>query len=450
MTLLNDAPMNELHAAPGLGARALYEALLTPAADPLVRSRAREFLGAQLAAAEQLPCALPASPGALLDWVRDEARQTTEHYAEYLQRRRDGGPREYFSCPAHALYFLRGVAPTKLVDGAWLYGLLPHWQDPRQLPLIRTYLEELGSGDARFNHVLLYRRLLAENACDDLDPLSDEHFLQGAVQLAFAQLADDFLPELIGYNLGYEQLPLHLLISNYELQELGLDAFYFQLHVTIDNADSGHARRAVHAVLDNLPSGDHASYLARVANGYRLNDLGLGSRQVIADFDLEAELLRLLERKRQVAGQVHSDRCRIAGRTVNQWLQGAEGIAGFLAALQDEGWIQRHRDPRHSRFWRLIEGDRPAMFGVFDHYERQVLYDWIAGGWPPPRAARPRPTTLGAAPADAESEALHQQLAQLSAEQRATRLIELMAPATHATPAGLLATRRFAEEFVRS
>ena len=449
MTQLNDARMIDLQAAPGFAARALYEALLTPAPAPLARSRAREFLAEQLAAAEQLPNPLPASPAALLDWVRDGARRTTERYADYLQRRRDGGAREYFGNRAHALYFLRGVAPTKLVDGAWLYGLLPHWQDVRLLPLIKTYLEELGSGDARYNHVLLYRRLLAENACEDFDELSDEHFIQGAVQLAFAHLADDFLPELIGYNLGYEQLPLHLLISNYELQELGLDAFYFQLHVTVDNAGSGHARHAVQALLNHLPAQDRAAYLARVANGYRLNELGTGSRDVMSAFDLEAELLNLLENKRQVAGQVHSDRCRIAGRTVNQWLSAADGVAGFLAALQAEGWIQRHRDPRESRFWRLVEGDRPAMFGVFSQYERQVLYDWIAGGWPAPRAPRQRAAQVDEAPQDAECAALQRELAQLPASRRAARLIELLSPATHATPAGLLATRRFASEFVR-
>lgn len=450
MTLLKESTMNDLHAAPGLGTRSLYEALLTATPAPAALTCAREFLSEQLAAAQQLPCPLPDHPTAWLDWVREEATRTTERYADYLQRRRDGGPREYFTCLAHALYFLRGVAPTKLVDGAWLYGLLRHWQDVRMLPLVQTYLEELGSGEARFNHVVLYRRLLADNACEDLDDLSDEHFFQGTVQLAFAHLADDFLPEVIGYNLGYEQLPLHLLISNYELQELGLDAFYFQLHVTVDNAGTGHAWRAVRAVLDNLPAQDREAFLARVANGYRLNDLGLGSRDVIAAFDLDGEVLKLLEHKRQVSGKVHSDRCRIAGQTVNQWLESAEGLRGFLQVLQEEGWIVRHRPPGESRFWRLIEGDQPAMFGVFSHYEKQVLHDWIAGGWLPPRAPRRRPAQIGEAPQDAETLALEQELAQLPAAPRAERLIQLMTPASHATPVGLLATRRFASEYVRA
>jgi hypothetical protein len=55
---------------------------------------------------------------------------------------------------------------------------------------------------------------------------------------------------VIGYNLGYEQLPLHLLITSYELNELGIDPYYFTLHVTVDNAGSGHAHKAVQALRD--------------------------------------------------------------------------------------------------------------------------------------------------------------------------------------------------------
>ena len=29
-----------------------------------------------------------------------------------------------------ALYFLHNVAATKLVDGAWLYGLISRWHEP--------------------------------------------------------------------------------------------------------------------------------------------------------------------------------------------------------------------------------------------------------------------------------------------------------------------------------
>lgn len=76
-----------------------------------------------------------------------------------------GAGRRYFATRAHALWFLQQVAPTKAVDGAWLHGTLRHWRDPRFHGLIRTYLEELGDGDPRCNHVLIYQRLLSHLGC---------------------------------------------------------------------------------------------------------------------------------------------------------------------------------------------------------------------------------------------------------------------------------------------
>ncbi|MFD2270388.1 iron-containing redox enzyme family protein [Undibacterium arcticum] len=89
----------------------------------------------------------------------------------------------------------------------------------------------------------MYKKLLATHGCEQWDNLSDEHFVQGAIQLSLAQHADHFLPEVIGFNLGYEQPPLHLLITAYELNELGIDPTYFTLHFTIDNANTGHAKK---------------------------------------------------------------------------------------------------------------------------------------------------------------------------------------------------------------
>ena len=433
--------------------RDTYQALLQAPTDAANLARAQDFLDTQLAMAERLPCDLPADPQRLLEWVRAEAKRTTEAYAEYLQARKRGEPRRYFGGRAHALYFLRGVAPTKLVDGAWLYGVLPNWHELRFQPLVQTYVEELGSGQPTQNHVLLYRRLLAEHGCDELSGLSDAHYIQGAQQLALGYLAECYLPELIGYNLGYEQLPLHLLICTYELGELGIDPYYFQLHVTIDNAASGHAQRAVQALLDNLPVvGDRDEFLRRVSLGYRLNELGRDTKAVIAEFDLERELLAMFERKRQVAGRVHSDHCRIDGRTVNQWL-GAPGRMGeFLAALEARGWIRRHQDPQDSHFWQLVDGRKAAMFGVFNAYERQLLHDWIAGEWlgaeegtaPSLSQRQEEPQEQGAGDFASETRALLMELEDQGMAQRSARLIELMSPALHHTPAGLLATRLFA------
>ncbi len=430
-------------------ARVLYDSLLRSPPTDAVRQRARDFLDTQLDRSQERLSDLPHDPDNLMAWMHDRSRQTSQAYGQYLQQRKNGAPRRYFANRAQAFSFLRQVAPTKLVDGAWLYGLLPYWEDPRVRPLVDTYLEELGGGVPALNHVSLYQQLLSRIGCNALDGLDDTHFTQGAQQLALGHLAREYFPEVLGYNLGYEQPPLHLLITVYELSELDIDAYYFQLHVTIDNASSGHAQKAVRALQNALPVvADRTDFLRRVARGYTLNELGMSSTEIIASLDLERELIAMLERKRSLAQSMHSDYARFNGLTVNQWLGQPGRMPEFLAELQTQGWIRRHQDPENSRFWRLLSGDGAAMFGVFDPCERQLLHDWIAGEWPaaPPRQHASRHTLAtppGGEHVDDEVTTLHRQLDALTPTQRSHRLIELMSPANHFSPAGLAATRLF-------
>jgi hypothetical protein len=390
-----------------------------------------QWLAAQLRRTESLADDLPASMDQLAGWMKARAADVARQYADYLAARRRGAPRRMFGNRAHALYFLQQVTPTKRVDGAWLHGVLRHWDDPRYHGLIRIYLEELGDGDPACNHVVIYRRLLTELGCHEALPLADERYLQGAVQLALGYNTERFLPEVLGYNLGYEQLPLHLLISSHELQELGIDPHYFRLHVTIDNASTGHANKALEAVRQFWPAQGGEVFYKRLARGYRLNDLGAGSMDIAAGFDLESELLAALERKRAFARHLHSDRCRFDGRTVNEWLSAPGSFPAFLHVLQQQGWILRDRDPAESRFWQLVEGPQAAMFGVFSPYEKQLLHDWIAADW---TGSKRRPTPLAFAEAA---------LPVLAGDLPMERLIEQMAGDRHATPAGLAATRHY-------
>ena len=43
----------------------------------------------------------------------------------------------------------------------------------------------------------------------------------------------------VGFNMAYENLPLHMAITVQELQELKPDLYYFILHVSIDSSHSG-------------------------------------------------------------------------------------------------------------------------------------------------------------------------------------------------------------------
>jgi hypothetical protein len=459
----------QLQAAPGTGTapafKALYLQLADREPDASQRAAAADFLRAKLAELEAVDSGLPASPDDLLAWMDGNARQVHERYAAYLEERKAGGPRRYFSSRAHALYVLRSVAPTKLVDGSWLYGLLPHWRSPRLSDLVRTYVEELGEGAVDKNHVVLYRNLLARHALDPLDDLPDALYEQGLIQLALGWNAEEFLPEVVGFNLGYEQLPLHLLITSYELNELGIDPYYFTLHVTVDNADTGHARRACQAVLDMLPRlDDGGAFWRRVQAGCKLADAGIGTSGVIEGFDVGREALRILARKSKAGGGAHSDYCRVAGRSVNDWLRDPQRIGDFVAALEKAGWIRFGEPVENSRFWGLLQGERAEMFGVFSSYELQVLHDWIRGAAsadgrayteaPPENPSRRRPTfralARNARPLadegdvlDPDLEIFRRQLRDADDVQRSALLVRAMSPAQHWTPAGLEATRLF-------
>lgn len=433
-----------------------------------------DFLATQIAQARKVDVDLPSCIDQLEKWCEGGFVTTGRAYQQYLSERRAGGGRRYFSNKSHAIDFINKSAPTKLVDGSWLYGVLQQWPDPRFRDLIRTYLEELGDGKAAQNHVALYRRLLATHDCNGWAALDDCYFLQGAIQLALASQAENFLPEIIGFNLGYEQLPLHLLITAYELAELDIDPYYFTLHITIDNFDNGHARRAI-ASVKALATEAHnpTEFYNRVMDGYRMNFLGTGAASIIDSFDIEREVINLLTRKAAVGQYLHCDRCKIQGRTINEWLSRPAGIPDFLRTLESCGWIKRHDDPANSRFWKLIDGDQPLMFGVFDSREKQLIFDWISGDWVAPRRAfvpvRTKPAELSlVAPlplaehpgrmlrsgGDSQDEIVSN-LRRLAMELRApsdhpallNTLVRDMSPASHDSERGLMATRIFADYF---
>ncbi|HYE39630.1 MAG TPA: iron-containing redox enzyme family protein, partial [Ramlibacter sp.] len=410
----------------------------------------------------------PHDPAALGSWITQRTDDVGEQYRAYLASRKGGAPRLYFPTRAAALSFIRHVAPTKLVDGAWLYGLLEHWANPDFHPLIRTYLEELGDGLPDKNHVVIFRKLLSTHGCDHWEELPDHYFVQGAIQLALGHDARRYLPEIIGYNLGYEQLPLHLLITSYELNELGIDPYYFTLHVTVDNAANGHAQKAVQALRQLLPLvGDRAAFMQRVLDGYRLNDLGASTTSVIASFDIERELCAVLQAKAVVGKNMHSDYCRVEGRSVNDWLSDPAHIPGFLRAMESSGWIKRGEPVENSRFWGLVHGERAQMFGVFSSYEQQVLRDWIASRpEAPARSFRVQQRSLEElAPHRPRNERQPRSLLRHHAQEPEHKnelhlleervasagskadimaiLLPLLAPSTHHSAAGLMATRMF-------
>lgn len=341
---------------------------------------AKNFIETQLDKVIADEQTLPTNYADLKVWISSNAEEVGRQYQQYLLGRANGKPRRLFKNKSHALNFIKLVAPTKMVDGAWLYGFIKHPHDERVSKLINIYLDELGHGHARMNHVVLFRQLLTKYGCEELDQLSDKYFQQGAIQLALGCNAESFAPEIIGFNLAYEQLPLHLMITAYELKELNIDPYYFTLHVTVDNALTGHSKLAIDAFRDYLPQvGSQADYFKRVAAGMALNQDGLSTMSIINSYDIDSEIVEIFKRKSTLGKYMHGDHCSIGGKTINQWLENPQFIPEFLQTLVKNHWINRNEDPKNSKFWRLIEGKKAVMYGVFNLYEKQVIYDLIAG-----------------------------------------------------------------------
>lgn len=453
----------------GQSAKQLYQRLTHAFPDQQHLAESRQFLAEKLALVDPMSSDFPTSMERMEEWLELNNHRVRVLYQRYLTARKQGAPRRFFATKAHALNFIQGVAPTKLVDGSWLYGLVNLWDDVRFADLIRIYLEELGDGDVKLNHVVLYKKLLAELDCEQWPDLPEEYFTQGTIQLALGLNAEQYLPEVIGFNLGYEQLPLHLLISAYELKELGIDPYYFTLHITIDNAATGHARKSLQALFDNMPKGAKAQdFFQRVCNGYKLNQVGMSTNSIISTFELDQEVVKIFKSKSQYGQHAHSDRCRIGGKTINEWLSAPESMPEFIALLIETGWINKNEAPEQSRFWKLIEGDQAKMFGVFSGYEKQVIYDWIAGDSLTRNNSNTNNASSNVTPFPLVNKALaqHQRASQAafsdiqhydadvkeleSKMSDATSLHDVMqllkpylAPAMHHSPAGLMATRLY-------
>lgn len=432
-----------------------YQQFLQQEADWSLVTEARCFLENELELVECANSPLPATLALLEGWMQKNISNTGKQYQQYLQQRKDGSGRLYFPSKSHALLFLQAVEPTKSVDGAWLYATTKYWQDPKYYPLIQIYLEELGYGKLAQNHVSLYKRLLQLNGIQP-ERLPDAYYRQACIQLAFAIAGDDFLPEMVGFNLAYEQTPLHLLISTYELTELGIDPYYFSLHITIDNAGSGHARQATEALFNFMPVlSSKENFYQRLRQGAKLSEVGLGITEIISRINLQVAVIDLFRKKACIGQFVHSDRCQIEGRGMNEWLANPSQIPHLLQVLQQKKWIKLNQDPLSSPFWQLISGDTAVMKGVFNPAELQVVYDWIAGTWQVDNAQRLKTVaqvcTFAAEPESkekGENEDINELYTKLgrtkTSEEKMEQLIPFLSPALHHTELGLWATSQYA------
>jgi hypothetical protein len=348
-------------------------------------------------------------------FLKEKDVDVTNRWEEYLARRKAGGSREIFGDKEEAKWWLKQAAPVKYVDGAWL-GHINKISTPFKYRNItknawQVMSEELGDGDLAKNHVHVYRQLMDDidaglPAADSEDFIHPRHGLDqtrcwkaAMAQLLISLFPHDYLPESLGFNMAYESLPLHLLKTVKELREVRLNPYYFELHISIDNADTGHAAMAMAAVTDYIDrverdDGVEAAQIAwrRVQAGYILAEglpttpespsLKVKPEEPFPRTETEAELLGIFAAKAFVAHKIHcNSRLKIGRRSLVDWLEpnafaDKQWQKDFLHDLSNcKPWVIMG-DSEKSRLVKELSWEG-KMFGSFTQTEVEVVRAWI-------------------------------------------------------------------------
>lgn len=367
-------------------------------------------------------------------------------YEAYLARRKAGGPRELFPTKEHAKEWLRLAAVVKYVDGGWISsimnevsGTLLRQDETRDGTPSRqagkmawqVISEEFGDGDLEKNHISMYYALMDQLGVGGrtskgtampghmrgFDGLKEDEGVERCWKAAIAQqcigvLSTEFFPEALGFNMAYECLPYHLLVTSRELRELNVDDTYFALHITIDNPDSGHAalaRLSVERYLEGVKMQHGAVAMQqawkRVQTGFMLADCLPTTPWSPIEFEkipnstswrpaslaatatppskTEDAMAKLMRRKAIAAEKMHCpSKMVIKKRTLEQWLDpkslSEDKALEFVRAMADARAMVKKGDVAGSRLMKELEwGGR--MFGAFSRGEVDVVRKWIQG-----------------------------------------------------------------------
>ena len=277
MTTIEHVRRGAQNSPPLITARQLYLLLR----EGNERQQALAFLERSLADVAALASGLPADAGDWREWLEQRGRENEAAQQRYKDARSAGAPRRYFASRPEARRFLSHAAPALLAEGAWLYGLLHHWDLEALQPLVRIYLDYVGQGIPDRNRVLRARQLLTVQGCVHWQEQAEEHFIQGALRLALACCGDVMLPELLGYQLGISTQPLYRPSVSDELRELGIACYLLTPPIAADEA-------AIDCLEHLLPlMQDQADFLRRVERGYRLHRLGAEPVAAARDHDAD-------------------------------------------------------------------------------------------------------------------------------------------------------------------
>jgi hypothetical protein len=348
----------------------------------------------------------PAAFEARLDEVYRGLIEDTERYEarrSWLMRTRED-----------VVEWLLQMAPFNQTDGAWLRNIAPVGPiDEVQALLFAIFSEELGGGDPALNHANVYTDLLrsvdielpdirSRDYADNPD-LLDSAFTLPLFQLVIAEFPQAYLPELLGMTQYLEWGSVELKNMVLLNRHFGLEPQFYELHVAIDNAATGHgamARRAIELHLERtrLAVGDVAmqaewqriwtGYVAFATTGTLARDMAARPKP---SADPAAKVVAIIRDRAPVARVNHGQK-RLGGVLINDLF--ADPLR-LMSSLVEAGLIVPG-DAAGSPFFDLLTPDGP-MYTIFSLADEAVWRDW-AESLAAPAGTAPAGATAAAFP----------------------------------------------------
>jgi len=184
-----------------------------------------------------------------------------------------------------------------------------------------------------------------------------------------------------------------------ELRELKFDLYYFLLHVSIDNADLGHAAMALQVVMrymDHLQRTKDLYAVQRAWKGIQagfilLQNLLSGTSRISQDTcratsefenEYESSLEKILRSKALACHRIHcSTKTKIGLRMLSEWLVPCAMISHhwgieFLHSLSNTEKLVHRGESSKSKIVHELSW-RGKMFGAFTESEVKAVSDWI-------------------------------------------------------------------------
>ena len=355
------------------------------------------------------------TPNTLRNFLQHQQDEMSRRWEQYVLQRKHGCPRKMFKDREDAIHWLKQMAPLKYVDGAWL-GHINNVTAPFSIHSVvknawQILSEEYGDGDLKKHHVYIYNKLMRglvpglprADTVSFIEPghgLTDTSTWRSAVaQLLISLFPHEFFPEILGFNVHFESIKLETLIVAKELRELNIDPYYFNLHTSIDNADSGHTAMAIHAAnqyLEQIRSThgvqEQRRAWKRVQIGFVLSgyleqksaspDIPQPAGGSLGMTDVEERFINIIRAKSAASQKIHCNSgVKFGGRTLAEWLDttylsSPEAQMEFVRSLGNATyWVQKGNSKQSRLVRELSWGGR--MFGSFTNLEVDVVKAWI-------------------------------------------------------------------------